>query len=86
MFFYSSTILLSQPTIVHGAEHDPILYFSAFKLPIAEELPIYALSTDITIPNDACNPLPDSTPDLSKYLVIVRRGSCTFVSNLPPSS
>ena len=45
-------------------------------------LPIYAVSTDMTVPNDACDPLPESTPDLSRYLVIIRRGTCTFVQKL----
>ncbi|KAH6606996.1 hypothetical protein Trco_006149 [Trichoderma cornu-damae] len=41
--------------------------------------PVYALTLDTTIPDDACSPLPDSTPDLSGYIVLVRRGTCTFV-------
>ncbi|KAJ7187925.1 subtilisin-like protease [Mycena filopes] len=31
------------------------------------------------ITDDACNPLPASTPDLSGYIVIIRRGTCLFV-------
>ena len=57
-------------------------YFKALPLEITNQLPIFALSTDITVPNDACNPLPDSTPDLSGFLTIIRRGSCTFVQKL----
>jgi len=45
-------------------------------------LPIYALSTDVTIPNDACEPLPESTPDLGGYLIIIRRGTCTLIQKL----
>ncbi|KAF3074697.1 Minor extracellular protease vpr [Trichoderma lentiforme] len=41
--------------------------------------PVYAVTLDTTIPDDACSPLPDSTPDLSNYIVLVRRGTCTFV-------
>jgi hypothetical protein len=37
---------------------------------------------DVTVPNDACNPLPESTPDLGGHLVIIRRGTCTFVQKL----
>ncbi|KAA8910772.1 peptidase S8/S53 domain-containing protein [Sphaerosporella brunnea] len=33
---------------------------------------------DIEVLDDACKSLPDNTPDLSNYLVLVRRGSCTF--------
>ncbi|KAJ6443769.1 subtilisin [Purpureocillium lavendulum] len=42
-------------------------------------LEAYATSTDLNIKNDGCDPLPDSTPDLSKKIVLIRRGSCTFV-------
>lgn len=65
-----------------GVEHPPIPYFSFNSLPIEGELPIYALTQDTTIPNDACSPLPDDTPDLSPYVVIVRRGTCTFVQKM----
>ncbi|KAI5843899.1 subtilase [Morchella snyderi] len=41
-------------------------------------VPIYILSQDKNIANDGCRPLPESTPDLSGYLVLVRRGGCTF--------
>lgn len=41
-------------------------------------LPLYAISLNSTVIDDGCNPLPDSTPDLSDKLVLVRRGSCTF--------
>lgn len=46
-------------------------------------LPIYATSNDTTIMDDACYPLPDNTPDLSDFVVIVRRGTCPFVSGFP---
>jgi hypothetical protein len=65
---------------VHGATHDPIIYYATFPLPVKDALPIYALSKDTTIANDACDPLPSDTPDLSPYLVIIRRGTCAFVS------
>ncbi|KAG8906709.1 hypothetical protein FRB99_006307 [Tulasnella sp. 403] len=58
--------------------HAPIPYYSFIPLPVDGSLPIYATSTDTTIANDACNPLPDSTPDLSGYVVVIRRGTCTF--------
>ncbi|KAG8734128.1 hypothetical protein FRC11_011391 [Ceratobasidium sp. 423] len=50
------------------------------KLAIPDGLSIYATSQDPTIADDACNPLPDTTPDLSNYVVLIRRGTCTFVS------
>ncbi|KAI1496895.1 peptidase S8/S53 domain-containing protein [Biscogniauxia marginata] len=42
-------------------------------------LPLWAPSFDITDPATACTPLPDDTPDLSGYIVLIRRGTCTFV-------
>ncbi|EJD48275.1 subtilisin-like protein [Auricularia subglabra TFB-10046 SS5] len=47
-------------------------------LPIAGEWPMYTISHDATVEEDACKPLADSTPDLSKYVVLVRRGGCDF--------
>ncbi len=43
---------------------------------------IYATSNDTTIVDDACDALPDDTPDLSPYVVVIRRGTCTFVYTL----
>ncbi|KAG9127745.1 hypothetical protein FRC07_010197 [Ceratobasidium sp. 392] len=51
-------------------------------LPIPSDLGLYATSTDVTVANDACDPLPATTPDLSNKLVIIRRGTCTFVAKL----
>lgn len=42
------------------------------------KLPLWALNYNTTVADDACNPLPASTPDLSKHIVLIRRGSCTF--------
>jgi hypothetical protein len=41
-------------------------------------LPLWAVSKDSTITDDACEPLPADTPDLSEKLVLIRRGTCTF--------
>ncbi|KAK0619052.1 peptidase S8/S53 domain-containing protein [Immersiella caudata] len=43
-------------------------------------MPLWALSNDSTVEDDACSPLPRDTPDLSKYVVLVRD------SDFPPSS
>ncbi|GAA6060992.1 hypothetical protein JCM10212_000678 [Sporobolomyces blumeae] len=43
-----------------------------------QDLRVYFTSTDPTIKNDGCNPLPDSTPDLSGRITVVQRGTCTF--------
>ena len=77
-----NTIIPLQNLTVTGVPHDPITYFSALPLPVKDTLPLYATSKDATVTNDACDPLPDSTPDLSKYVVLVRRGTCAFVSVL----
>lgn len=64
-----------------GSDHAPIPYLSdgsIVPIAIAGEWPIYATSTDTTVVDDACNPLPDSTPDLSTFITVVRRGSCNF--------
>ncbi|RKL10753.1 hypothetical protein BFJ70_g16498 [Fusarium oxysporum] len=42
-------------------------------------LPLWAPSLDTTITNDGCEPYPADTPDLSGYIVLVRRGSCPHV-------
>ncbi|KAJ7497612.1 subtilisin-like protease [Mycena latifolia] len=67
-----------QNATVQGVARDPIPYFMALPLNVIGALPIYATSTNISQPDDACNPLPDSTPDLSPYLVVVHRGTCLF--------
>ncbi|KAK2464348.1 hypothetical protein APHAL10511_003805 [Amanita phalloides] len=77
-----NTAISVQQAIVAGVQHNPIVYSSLSPLPVRGALPIYATSNDTTITNDACNPLPSSTPDLSAYLVIIRRGTCTFVQKL----
>lgn len=40
-------------------------------------LPIIPLSFDTSNPSEACTALPDSTPDLSDVIVLIRRGTCT---------
>ncbi|KAG6048181.1 hypothetical protein E4U17_007225 [Claviceps sp. LM77 group G4] len=41
-------------------------------------LPAWASSLDPSIKNDACAPFPANTPDLSKFIVLIRRGTCNF--------
>ncbi|KAJ1301889.1 hypothetical protein OPQ81_000729 [Rhizoctonia solani] len=59
-----------------------VSYQALEKLAIPDGLPIYATSQDPTTATDACDPLPSSTPDLSNYLVLIRRGTCTFVQKV----
>ncbi|KAG9048750.1 hypothetical protein FS837_012113 [Tulasnella sp. UAMH 9824] len=72
--------LVQTVTLSNG--HEPIAYNSFLPLKVDGSLPIYATSTDTNTADDACNPLPDSTPDLSGYVVVVRRGSCAFTAKL----
>ena len=62
--------------------HAAIPYFSLKPIPVTAALPVYATSTDITVPNDACNALPSSTPNLAGYVVVVRRGGCSIAQKL----
>lgn len=77
-----STVIPLQNATVGGVQHDPITYFATFPLPVEGTLPIFATSNSTTVVDDACNPLPDSTPDLSDKVVIIRRGTCTFAQKL----
>ncbi|KUI56255.1 Minor extracellular protease vpr [Cytospora mali] len=45
-------------------------------------LPLWAVSFNTTDPENACAALPDDTPDLSAFIVLVRRGTCTFQEKL----
>ncbi|KIJ56962.1 hypothetical protein M422DRAFT_40528 [Sphaerobolus stellatus SS14] len=71
-----------QNATTSDSNHPTVPYFSALPLAIPGTLPLYVVSTDPTVANDACNALPANTPDLSNRLVLVRRGSCTFVTKL----
>ncbi|KAL2161782.1 hypothetical protein VTH06DRAFT_7566 [Thermothelomyces fergusii] len=42
-------------------------------------LPLWSVGFDTADPANGCEPFPDSTPDLSGYIVLIRRGTCTFV-------
>ncbi|KAJ5554369.1 hypothetical protein N7513_004328 [Penicillium frequentans] len=39
---------------------------------------LYPLSLNASVENDGCQALPSSTPDLSKKIVLIRRGGCSF--------
>ncbi|EPQ55564.1 subtilisin-like protease [Gloeophyllum trabeum ATCC 11539] len=71
-----------QNATVQGVEHAPIPYLEALPLNVTGSRPIYATSTDTTVADDACNALPNDTPDLSGYVVVIKRGTCTFVTKL----
>lgn len=46
------------------------------------KLPLWALSFDTTDPANGCDPFPADTPDLSDKIVLIRRGTCTFVQKV----
>ncbi|CEL53477.1 Minor extracellular protease vpr OS=Bacillus subtilis (strain 168) GN=vpr PE=1 SV=1 [Rhizoctonia solani AG-1 IB] len=75
-----NTVATVQNAVVSSGREIP--YLGLATLPIPAGLTLYATSTDTTVADDACNPLPATTPDLSNKLVIIRRGTCTFVSKL----
>ncbi|KAK1222039.1 hypothetical protein PQX77_015138 [Marasmius sp. AFHP31] len=77
----SITVRINNAT-VQGVSHQPITYYALSPFPVNGSLPIYATSNDTSIPDDACEVLPDSTPDLSKFIVVIRRGSCIFTQKL----
>ncbi|CCO37917.1 Minor extracellular protease vpr [Rhizoctonia solani AG-1 IB] len=73
-----NAILNIQNAIVSNGRKIP--YLSLNSIPIPSGLPIYATSQDPTVVDDACDPLPSNTPDLSSRLVLIRRGTCSFIN------
>ncbi|CAE6533518.1 unnamed protein product [Rhizoctonia solani] len=75
----NTAVNLQNLTVSNGRQ---ISYQSLQKLAIPDGLPIYATSQDPTTATDACDLLPASTPDLSNYIVLIRRGKCTFTQKV----
>ncbi|CAE6485798.1 unnamed protein product, partial [Rhizoctonia solani] len=75
----NTALNLQNATVSNGRQ---VSYQSLEKLAIPDRLPIYATSQDPTTATDACDPLPANTPDLSNYVVLIRRGTCTFVQKV----
>ncbi|RYC59532.1 hypothetical protein CHU98_g6666 [Xylaria longipes] len=46
------------------------------------KLPLWAQGFNITDPAAGCAPFPADTPDLSDKIVLIRRGTCTFVEKV----
>ncbi|KAK1756459.1 peptidase S8/S53 domain-containing protein [Echria macrotheca] len=44
--------------------------------------PLWAVNYDTSDPSGGCDPYPDSTPDLTNHIVLVRRGNCTFAQKV----
>lgn len=55
-------------------------YLPAGDIPFSTNgsLTFFATSADFMDPNDACEPLPETTPDLSRKLVLISLGRCTL--------
>ncbi|KAB5517533.1 peptidase S8/S53 domain-containing protein [Coniochaeta sp. 2T2.1] len=45
-------------------------------------LPLWAVNFNTADPANGCDPYPASTPDLSGYIVLIRRGTCPFVQKV----
>ena len=41
-------------------------------------LPVVPLSLNTTLEDEACNALPENTPDMSNAIILIRRGTCGF--------
>ncbi|KAJ7733523.1 pyrolysin [Mycena metata] len=77
-----SPIIPLQSLTLQGPTHAPIVYFSSVPLPVNGSLPLYATSKNTTVTDDACSPLPASTPNLSTFVVLVRRATCAVTVQL----
>jgi hypothetical protein len=86
--FFSCSSASSVQTVLTSTGYGPIQYSSLHPYPLPSPFkydtfyPIYAVSTDTGIADDACNPLPTSTPNLIDKIIIVRRGGCAYVQKL----
>ncbi|KAG5986945.1 hypothetical protein E4U52_008054 [Claviceps spartinae] len=67
--------------IDNGSKRD-FLYTSGDASTWGVSMPLYATSLDSGVADDACKPLPAKTPDLSKYIALIRRGGCNFSDKL----
>ncbi|BGP48624.1 hypothetical protein JCM10450v2_004500 [Rhodotorula kratochvilovae] len=56
----------------------PVPYMSPQPFNLPNDYILYFTSTDPAVTNDACSPLPSSTPNLAGRVVVVRRGTCDF--------
>ncbi|KAK0368877.1 serine endopeptidase [Colletotrichum limetticola] len=45
---------------------------------LTSTLPLWAVNFDTSDPANGCDVFPETTPDLSGHIVLIRRGTCTF--------
>lgn len=86
--FSSHSSAIAVQSILTSTGYGPIQYNSLQPYPLPSPFkydifyPIYIISTDTGVADDACNQLPASTPNLAGKITIVRRGGCAFVQKL----
>ncbi|OLL23685.1 C5a peptidase [Neolecta irregularis DAH-3] len=79
IFSVDSDMLFSWPAQVGGAGNLTVLPYLQIKpFEITGTFPIFVASRNSSKVDDGCDPLPENTPDLSKYIVLVGRGTCPF--------
>ncbi|GJN68090.1 hypothetical protein PLICBS_002133 [Purpureocillium lilacinum] len=72
----ASVMLYTSHYSTHGGEWREFGFVPATRANWNVTLPIYATSLNTSITNDACKPLPDSTPNLGNKIVLIRMGTC----------
>lgn len=59
-------------------EHTTFAWRPSYPYFLNVSLPLIAISNDSRVTADACTPLSDNIPDLSKYAVLIRLGGCNY--------
>ncbi|KZO98791.1 subtilisin-like protease [Calocera viscosa TUFC12733] len=62
--------------------YGPVSYYQAVPFAIDHPIPIYPTSLNTSATDDACSPLPDSTPDLSGYVTLINANGCSLADKL----
>jgi subtilisin family serine protease len=75
-----TTPVTSYPGTYTDASGNAVPFFYSAGEPAFPDisLELYAADFDTTNPAGGCNPYPDTTPDLSNKIVLIRRGTCKF--------
>ncbi|CAH7666967.1 peptidase S8/S53 domain-containing protein [Phakopsora pachyrhizi] len=55
-----------------------LTYFATSRFSEGQTFPVFMTPNSDTTEEDACKPFPADTPDLSKYMVVIKRGTCLF--------
>ncbi|KAG5913959.1 hypothetical protein E4U61_006260 [Claviceps capensis] len=67
---------------IDGGRKIDFLYTPRADVQWGVSMPLYATSLDYHVGDDACQPRLANTPGLIKYLVLVRRGTCSYDDKL----